>query len=118
RQQALGLDALPLSNGGQVSRVFQTGTPWVTGRADEDAEELRGVVEGLGIRSVVNIPLEVDGERRGVLQVDSATPDFFTEPDQRGLASVAHWVELIMHRADLVERLAADAERRGVRRAA
>ena len=90
----------------------------MTGRADEDPEELRGVVEGLGVRSVVDLPLDIDGQRRGVLQVDSATPDFFSERDLRALQAVAGWVELIMHRAELIEQREAEAERRGGRRAA
>jgi DNA-binding CsgD family transcriptional regulator len=118
RQQALGLDVLSMANGGRVARVFETGTPHLTGRADEDPEELRGIVEGLGVRSVVNIPLEVDGQRRGVLQVDSAAPDFFGERDLRALQAVAGWVELIMHRSELMQEREAEAERRGGRRAA
>src|SRR5215210_3918696 len=117
-QQALGLDSLPLSNGGRTAWAFREGVPYVTGHADEDPVQLRGLVEGLGIRSVVNLPLEIDGERCGVLQVDSATPDFFTERDQRALQAVAGWVELIMHRADLMAQRESDAERRGGRRAA
>jgi len=118
RQHALGLDVLPLANGGRASRVFETGTPHVTGRADEDPEELRGVVQGLGVRSVAYFPLVVDGERCGVLQVDSVTPDFFSERDRRALEAVAGWVGLIMHRAELMEQREAEAERRGGRRAA
>jgi DNA-binding CsgD family transcriptional regulator len=118
RQQALGLDVVPLANGGRAAWTFETGTPYLTGRADEDAEELRGVVESLGVRSVVNLPLEIDGQRRGVLQIDSATPDFFGDRDLRVLQAVAGWVGLIMHRADLVSRGEVEAERRGGRRAA
>jgi DNA-binding CsgD family transcriptional regulator len=118
RQQALGLDVLPLANGGRVAEVFETGTPHMSGRADEDPEELRGVVEGLGVRSVIDLPLTVDGQRRGVLQVDSAAPDYFGERDFRSLQAVAGWVELIMHRAELMEQREAEAERRGGRRAA
>jgi DNA-binding NarL/FixJ family response regulator len=50
--------------------------------------------------------------------VDSATPDFFSERDRRALQAVAGWVELIMHRAELIEQREAEAERRGGRRAA
>jgi DNA-binding CsgD family transcriptional regulator len=117
RQRALGLDRLPLSNGGRAAQSFRSGLPHVTGRADEDAEELRGIIEGLGVRSIVNYPIEVDGERRGILQVDSASPDFFTARDLDSLGAVAGWVGLIMHRAELVDRLTADAERRGRERA-
>lgn len=116
QQLALGLDVLPLANGGRAAWVFQTGTPYRTGHADEDPEELRGIVEGLGVRSVIDLPLEIDGERRGVLQVDSATPDCFTQRDQDTLQTVAGWVELTMHRADLSAQRESEAERRGGRR--
>ncbi len=118
RQHELGLDRLPLANGGRSAGVFRTGEPYATGRADEDPEELRGVVEGLGVRSIVNYPLEVAGERRGVLQVDSATPDFFTEGDRAFLAAVASWIGLVMHRAELVEQASAAAVERGRREVA
>jgi hypothetical protein len=80
RQLALGPDVLPLANGGRTARVFRTGTPYLTGRADEDPEELRGIVEGPGVRSVVDLPLEVDGERRG--------PCRLTRPGRASLANV------------------------------
>ena len=118
RQQELGLDRLPLANGGRAAEVFRTGEPYTTGRADQDPGELRGVVEALGVRSVLNYPLEVDGERRGVLQVNSATPDFFTEADGSFVAAATHWVGMVMHRAELVEQVAGDAARRGRREAA
>jgi DNA-binding CsgD family transcriptional regulator len=113
RQRALGLHRLPVSNGGRAGWTYRTGESYATGHADEDPEELRGIVDGLGVRSAVNHPIMVEGERRGVLQVDSASSDFFTDRDRIALAAVAGWVGLTMHRAELVERLTADAERRG-----
>ena len=118
RQRELGLDRLALANGGRAVDVFRTGEPYTTGRADQDPGELRGVAEALGVRSVLNYPLEVDGERRGVLQANSATPDFFTEADSSFLAAVTHWVAILMHRAELVERVTGEAARRGRREAA
>jgi DNA-binding CsgD family transcriptional regulator len=118
RQKELGLDVLPLSNGGRAGWAFRTGEPYLTGRADQDPEELRGVVEGLGVRSVVNLPVVVGEERRGLLQVDSATPDFFSERDCDALVAVAGWVGLLLERAELVEREVGAAERRGLGRAA
>jgi two-component system OmpR family sensor kinase len=112
-QHALGLNRLPLSNGGRATWVFKTGEPYVTGRADRDPEELPGVVQGLGIHSTMNYPLLVAGERRGVLQVDAATPDFFTDADIQALAPVAGWIGLILHRAELIEQRVAGAEQRG-----
>jgi DNA-binding NarL/FixJ family response regulator len=65
----------------------------------------------------VNYPIEVEGERRGILQVDSARPEHFTARDLDAVGAVAGWIGLIMHRAELVERLTSDAERRGRRQA-
>jgi DNA-binding CsgD family transcriptional regulator len=118
RQRALGLDHLSLANGGRGAWTFTTGEAHLTGRADLDPEELRGVTEGLGIRSIVNVPIMVGDERRGVLQVDSTKPDFFTEDDLSALTAVAGWAGLVMHRAELIERAVDAAERRGERRAA
>jgi DNA-binding CsgD family transcriptional regulator len=124
RQRALGLDRLPLVNGGRAVAAFRSGVPHLTGRADADPEELRGFVEGLGVQSVATCAIQVNGERRGVLSVASAAPDAFGERDLRALGAVAGWVglvmeraDLVMERADLVQQLAAAAERRGYARA-
>jgi two-component system, OmpR family, sensor kinase len=68
KQQALGLDRLPLSSGGLCARVFRTGEPYRTGHADMDPEELRAVVEELGVRSELLMPLG-GAAGRGVLAV-------------------------------------------------
>ena len=117
RQRALGLDRLPLVNGGRSVGTFRSGVPHLTGRADLDPGELRGLVEGLGVRSVAACAIRVGGERRGVLSVASPHPDAFRERDLRALGAVAGWVGLVMERAELVRRLAAAAERRGYERA-
>ena len=98
--------------------MLRTGEPYASGRLDQDPGELRGIIEGLGVRSVLDYPLEVDGERRGVVQVDWAAPDAFTEADASFLAAVAHWVSMVMHRAELVERATATAAQRGRREVA
>jgi DNA-binding CsgD family transcriptional regulator len=118
RQRELGLDRLPLANGGPQVRVFLTGEPYRTGHADQDPEQPRGIVEGLGVHSEIDVPLVVDGARRGILSVMSAMPDRFSQHDLNFVMAVATWVGMLTHRAELVEQLAADSERRGGRRAA
>ena len=117
RQRALGLDRLPLVNGGRAVAAFRTGVPHLTGSAGLDPEELRGLVVGLGVRSVAACAIQAGGERRGVLSVASVAPDAFRERDLRSLGAVASWVGLVVERAELVQRLAAAAERRGYARA-
>lgn len=118
KQQALGLNLMPLSNGGRAAHVFQTGEIYHSGRVDEDQEELLGVRQGLGIRSQVFVPLVIGGTRRGVLAASSAQREAFTTDDELFLRSVAHWIGFIMQRAELVERMARDAADEGRRLAA
>src|SRR4051812_24091628 len=74
RQVALGLNRLPLANGGRVVEVFQSGTSYWTGRADQDARELVGITQALGVRSTIATVLRVDNAARGVLQASSTRP--------------------------------------------
>jgi DNA-binding CsgD family transcriptional regulator len=118
RQHQIGMERQPLANGGVVVRVFLSGEAYHTGRADQDPEQLRGLVEGLGVRSEIAAPLEVRGERRGVLSVVSLRPDVFAEADVRFVSAVAGWVGIVAHRAELFELATRDAARRGRREAA
>jgi two-component system, OmpR family, sensor kinase len=104
RQIALGLNRLPVSNGGRAAAVFQHGASYISGHVDEDPEELRGVKHALGVRSALIVPLDVDGVRRGVVQVDSAQPDRFSAEDLPFLGAIAHWVGIVLHRAELIAR--------------
>jgi two-component system, OmpR family, sensor kinase len=115
RQHELGLNRLPLSNGGRSVVVYLTGEPYLQLRTDEDPEELPGIVEGLGVRSGILTPLDVGQQRRGVVQVVSAAPDRFCERDLRFLGAVAGWVGMLTHRAELSEELARQARRQGHR---
>lgn len=114
-QKRLGLDVLPLANGGRVVLVFQSGETHVTGRLDQDLEEVRGVKEALAVRSQIGVPLVVDGVRRGVLMVGSQQPDFFDATDVRFAEMVVRWIGMVTHRAELVEQIAANSVEQGRR---
>jgi two-component system, OmpR family, sensor kinase len=118
KQHTIGMNRLPLANGGREVGVFLTGVPYATGQADQDPGQLRGMTEGLGIRSAIMVPLEVAGTRRGVFLASSACPDFFAEDDVRFLEAVSSWVGMIAHRAELTERIANEAREQGRRVAA
>ncbi len=105
-QIRLGMNRLPIANGGRLVEVFETGESYLTGRADEDPGVLRGFTEGMGIRSMMGVPLDVGGERRGVLHAASERPEAFDEGDLRFLQAVSRWVGLLTHRAELAERVA------------
>jgi DNA-binding CsgD family transcriptional regulator len=103
RQHELGLHRMPLANGGPPVTVFQSGEPYLTGHADQDPEQPRGVIDGLGVRSQVDVALGVNQERRGVLAVVSAEPERFSTRDLRFLEAAAGWIGLVTHRAELFE---------------
>lgn len=103
RQQELGLDALALANGGRTVEVFKTGTSYLEHHADRDPDEVRGVVDGLGVRSTISVPFDVNGVRRGVLSAASSTPEFFQLSDLRFLEVVARWVGILAQRAEIAE---------------
>ncbi|HEX3247108.1 MAG TPA: hypothetical protein VHX16_17005, partial [Chloroflexota bacterium] len=72
KQRELGLDRFQRANAGPLTGVFETGAIYHTGHADhadQDASQPRGVVESLGVRSQIDVPLDVNAERRGGLSV-------------------------------------------------
>lgn len=103
RQQELGLDALALANGGRVVEVFKSGTSYLEPHADRDEDEVRGIVEELGVRSTLSVPFDVNGVRRGVLAAASSVPEFFQLCDLRFLEVVARWVGILAQRAEAAE---------------
>jgi two-component system, OmpR family, sensor kinase len=117
-QKQLGLDVLQISNGGRAVYVFRTGKTFVTGRLLDDPEELRGVKQGLKIQSKVGVPLEIGGRRRGMIMIASLQPDFFAEGDVHFTESVARWVAIVAHRAELAQELTRNAIEHGRRQLA
>ena len=85
-------------------------TGWVarTGKAariGDVAKDPRYVSVRPGIRSELAVPLEVNGEVRGVLNVDSERLDAFTAEDQRWLEQLAHQAARVVQNTWLYEQL-------------
>jgi hypothetical protein len=78
RQRELGLDVVALANKGRLVETFRTGKSYMTGHADQDSEELPGIVNDLKIRSEINVALDIVGTRRGVLSVVSPSASMKT----------------------------------------
>jgi two-component system OmpR family sensor kinase len=112
-QHRAGLDRLPLANGAPPVVVYLTGTPYHTGHAEQDPTQPRGCIERLGIRSEMDIPLDVAGERRGVLLVSCTEPERFTESDLAFLQAVARWIGMVTSRTELFERVQAATFQQG-----
>jgi two-component system OmpR family sensor kinase len=112
RQKALGLDVLPLANGGRLVETFRTGKTYVTGRADLDDQELVGIVRELGVRSEINVAMDIDGVRRGVLAIVSQQPERFAPEHVRLLEIIVRWISALVHRAELFEKVRTEEQAR------
>lgn len=71
-QHKIGMDSLPIATGGREVKVFQTGKPYWSGNAKDDPAMLRGMTEGLGVQSLIIVPLDVNGVRRGIVLAASS----------------------------------------------
>jgi signal transduction histidine kinase len=117
-QQAIGMDRLPIANGGRIVEVFLHGTAYFTGHADQDPDELVGIKGRLGVISEMATVFQVRTKHRGVLVAASATPEFFSQQDLHFLEAVARWMGIMIDRAELVEQVRQDAVAQGRRLAA
>lgn len=104
-QRKLGLEVLPIANGGRVVWVFKTGKTFATGNLLSDPEELRGVKEGLGIQSKIGVPFEIGGKRRGMVMIASLKPDQFSDEHVHSAETLVRWTGLLAHRAELAEEM-------------
>jgi two-component system OmpR family sensor kinase len=109
KQQSLGLDMLPVANGGREVEVYETGKAYMSSHADLDDGMLPGMKYELGVRSAIMMPLVVDGDRRGTIAAVSQRAEAFNTGDMRFMQGVAGWIGMVMHRAELVELNARDA---------
>ncbi len=103
KEKVIGLDQLPLAQGGRAVEVYQTGRSYWSGHVHRDPVELPGMKKELGIKSEIVVPLSVYGARRGVVLASSRAPRHFTEEDMQFLEAVTHWVGIVIHHAELVE---------------
>jgi GAF domain-containing protein len=81
-----------VANGGRTVGVYQRAETFVTGKADRDPDELRGIKDTLGVRSTLGVPLHVGAQLRGVVLIASQEPDFWQAQDVSFMESVARWI--------------------------
>jgi signal transduction histidine kinase len=87
---------------GLTGWVARSGKPARVGDVSADS---RYVSVRPGIRSELAVPLEVNGEVRGVLNVDSDRPDAFNEADQQWLEQLAVQAARVVQNTWLYEQL-------------
>jgi signal transduction histidine kinase len=101
---------LPASAARLKLRVGEGITGWVarTGKAarvGDVTQDARYVAVRRGVRSELAVPLEVNGEVRGVLNVDSDRTDAFSPDDQNLLQELAVQAAKVIHNTWLYEQL-------------
>jgi signal transduction histidine kinase len=117
-QKSLGLDRLPIANRDPMAVVFETGEPYCNGAIQDDPTQPRGVVEGMGARSMLAVPIEIGAERRGVLALTSRKLNAFAADDLSLLKIVGAWVSNLVHRAELIDSFATQTREQAKRSAA
>jgi signal transduction histidine kinase len=103
-------EGLPASATGLKLRVGEGITGWVarTGqpaRIGDVSEDRRYIMVQPNVRSEMAVPLETQGELRGVVNVDSDRPDAFSESDQELLQALAAQAARVIHNTWLYEQL-------------
>ena len=101
---------LPASAARLMLRVGEGITGWVAragrpARIGDVAQDSRYVAARRGVRSELAVPLEVDGEVRGVLNVDSDRTNAFSPDDQELLEELAVQAAKVIHNTWLYEQL-------------
>jgi signal transduction histidine kinase len=91
-------------------RVGEGVTGWVARhgkpvRVGDVTREPRYVAARRGVKSELAVPLEVNGETRGVINVDSDRPDAFSAEDQELLEQLAVQASKVIHNTWLYEQL-------------
>ena len=103
-------EGLPTTAGELKLRVGEGITGWVarTGKAarvGDVTKDPRYIMLRQEVRSELAVPLEVNGEVRGVLNVDSDRPDAFSRADQELLEALAVQAARVIHNTWLYEQL-------------
>jgi signal transduction histidine kinase len=101
---------LPASAARLMLRVGEGITGWVAragkpARVGDVAQDPRYVAARRGVRSELAVPLEVNGEVRGVLNVDSDRTNAFSPDDQELLQELAVQAAKVIHNTWLYEQL-------------
>ena len=108
--EILASEGLPPGAAQLKLRVGEGITGWVAragrpARVGEVARDPRYVMLRPEVRSELAVPLEVNGEVRGVLNVDSDRPEAFSAEDQEVLEALAKQAANVIHHTWLYEQL-------------
>jgi signal transduction histidine kinase len=111
-QQELGLDHVPLAKAGVLAEVLRTGNPFLSNDLGREPAFPTVFTEKLRVKSALVVPLEVEGQRRGLLTLLSSNTDVFFEEDLSFLLLISSRLGHMLHEHQFSQELAqAEVER-------
>jgi two-component sensor histidine kinase/putative methionine-R-sulfoxide reductase with GAF domain len=106
----VGQATLAIDHASPPGRALQTAAPVIIEDLPNDPEfRLSDLLSDHGIVSVANVPILIDGQTWGVLEVDAAEPRGFDEADIGFMTAFGNMVGVALQRQKLEEELAAAA---------
>ncbi len=105
-QRELGLDHLPLGQAGVLAEVFRTGQPFLSNDLRSVPQFPAALTEHLGMKAALVVPLEVEGQQRGLLSVMSSRTDAFFEEDLPFVLLISTRLGHVLHSQELSRELA------------
>ncbi len=101
----VGAATLPGDSASPPGRSIQTGSPIIIEDLPNDPEyRLSGLLRDHGIVSLVNVPITIDGQSWGVLEVDSQEPWAFDESDAGFLTTCANMIGAALARYEVEQK--------------
>jgi len=110
-ERTIGVDRLPLRDGGLAVRVFLQGGSFRTGHRDTEPDERPDIATALESRSALLSRMQVGNKFFGVLDACSSSPNQFTAADQDFLEAAGCVMGMFVNSADGPEPFTQDARR-------
>ncbi|MCL2145483.1 MAG: GAF domain-containing protein [Endomicrobia bacterium] len=87
------------------AKTFREGVPYLSADATVDPAIKSQSAQQWGIKSIIIVPLIVDGEVIGVLRVGKHVPDAYSEEDKNLIVMIANQAAIIIENANLYDEL-------------
>jgi two-component sensor histidine kinase len=102
----VGAATFPIDNASPPGRSIQTAAPVVFEDLPHDSEyRLSPILREHGIVSLANVPVMIDGQTWGVLEVDADEPCRFDDADVGFLATYANMIGMAMARYEVSQQM-------------
>lgn len=109
----VGAATLPIDSASPPGRSIQTAAPVIVEDLPNDSEfRLSPLLRDHGIISLLNVPVMIDGQNWGVLEVDASEPRAFDEGDVGFLTTYANMIGMALARYETEQKALRTAQER------